>query len=228
MKPASMKDSTAMSEIIDLKTVKIKIYRTILEDGLLEIMMGIYFILSVFYINNQSFILHYLWLPIGLVLIEVIRRRIIFPRSGYAKISLSAGEIGTIFGIIIIGVAILTALIAVIAAGIGLPIVKNWREIISYALIFFLVISFCFIGYRFKLSRWFLHGISIGLVLLLSKVFDIDEFVFILGIWVTLVGLIVLVRYIRQFPVEPNHTLDHEIPSEDGKKPEVPNASQSR
>ena len=181
-----------------------------------------------FYSNNQAFILHYLWLPIGFVLIEVVRRRIIFPRTGYAKISLSAAEIGMIFGVIIIGVAILTAVIAVIAAGIGLPIVKNWREMISYALIFFLVISFCYIAYRFKLSRWYLHGVSIGLVLLLSKVFDIDEFVFILGIWITLVGLIVLVRYIRQFPVESNHTRDHEIPSENGKKPEVPNASQPR
>jgi hypothetical protein len=221
-----MKDS-AMSEIIDLKTVKIKIYRTILEDGLLEIVMGVYLILSVFTINNPSFILNYIWLPIGLVLIEVIRRRIIFPRSGYAKISLSAGEIGAIFGIILFGVAVLTGLIALIAGGFGLPIIKNLREMISYALIFFLVISFCFIAYRFKIPRWYMHGISIGLVMILSKVFDFHELVFILGIWVTLVGIIVLARYIRQFPIEPNPTLDHESQSKDVEVAEVSNASQS-
>ena len=31
-----------MSKTLNLKAVKIKIYNTVLEDGLLEIMMGIY------------------------------------------------------------------------------------------------------------------------------------------------------------------------------------------
>ena len=216
-----------MSGNLDLKAIRVKIYGTILEDGLLEIVMGVYLVFSMFTINNPSFILHYIWLPIGLVLIEVVRRRIIFQRSGYAKISLSAGEIGAIFGIILIGVAVLTGLIALIAGGFGLPIIKNLREMISYALIFFLVISFCFIAYRFKLPRWYMHGISIGLVMILSKVFDFHELVFILGIWVTLVGIIVLARYIRQFPIEPNPTLDHESQSEDVEIVEVSNASQS-
>ncbi|MFN2151934.1 MAG: hypothetical protein ACK2T5_10090, partial [Anaerolineales bacterium] len=79
--------------------------------------------------------------------------------------------------------------------------------------------------YRFNLPRWYMHGISIGFVFVLSKVFGVHELVFILGIWITLVGLVVLVRFIRQFPVGPNHTPDPEIQSEDTKMPEAPDAS---
>ena len=76
-----------MSEPIDLKAIKTKIHRTILEDGLLDIMLGIYLILSGIYLFNKSLILNYIWFPIALVLIEVIRRRYIFPRSGYVKLN---------------------------------------------------------------------------------------------------------------------------------------------
>lgn len=216
-----------MSETMDLKAVKTRIYRIILEDGLLEIMMGIYLVLSGIYLNKTSLILNYLWLPIGLILIEVIRRRYIYPRTGYVKISLPAIEIVKILGGILIIGAILTIFIALFAHSLGRPVEGNWREIISYALIFLLIIVFCFIAYRFYAPRWYLHGVSIGLVFLVSKLLDAPKLVFGLGIWITLVGLIVFIRYLSQFPVEPDTKSNHETQSrnDDPERSEVSNAS---
>ena len=87
---------------------------------------------------------NYLWLPLGFVLIEVVRRRYVFPRTGYAKISLSTVEIISIFGVLLAGTAMLSVLIALIAGSMGHLVEGNWREIISYALIGVLVMAFCF------------------------------------------------------------------------------------
>lgn len=216
-----------MNETVDLKAIKTKIYRTILEDGLLEIMMGIYLVLSGIYLNKTPLILNYLWLPIALILIEVIRRLYIYPRTGYVNISLPASEIIKILAAILIGGTILTALTALIANSMGHPAAGNWREIISYGLIFLLIIVFCFIAFRFHAPRWYMHGISIGLVFLMSKTLDLPKLVLGLGIWITLVGVIVFIRYLNQYPLEPNSTAGHETPSQtkDEEISEVSNAS---
>jgi hypothetical protein len=72
-----------------------------------------------------------------------------------------------------------------------------------------------------------MHGISIGLVFLLSKTLDIPKLVFGLGIWITMVGVIVFIRYLNKYPVEPTPTSGHKTTSqaEDGEISEVSNAS---
>ena len=65
---------------------KKKAERTILEDGLVDNTMGIYILLSGFFLINRKIILNYIWLPIGLVNIDVIRRKYIYPCTGYAKL----------------------------------------------------------------------------------------------------------------------------------------------
>ena len=210
-----MDEKAVMSDTLDLNAIKTHIYRTVLEDGLLEIMMGIYLLLSGFYINNKFMILYYLWLPIALILMEIIRRRYVYPRSGYVKISFSAIQIIAILGSILVGTVILATLIALTATGIGHPIKGNWREIISYALIFLLVISFCFIAYRFKTPRWYMHGISTGIIFLISKTLAAHGLVLGLGIWITLVGVYVFIRFLRHFPIEPDNISDVEPQAEE-------------
>jgi len=191
-----------MSEPLELRTVKTNIYRTIVEDGLLDIMMGISLILSSIYLFNKFTFLNYLWLPIALVLIEVVRRRYIFPRTGYAKISLSKIEIFRVLGAILLGMTILATLIALIPSSMGHSVEGDWRGILSYALIFTLVISFCYIAYRFSFPRWYMLGISMGIAFLLSKAYFVPTLVLGLGIWIILVGVIVFRRFIKENPLK--------------------------
>ena len=191
-----------MSGNLDLKTIRVKIYSTIIEDGLLEIMIGVYFILSSIFLFNRVMILNFLWLPVAPVLIEVLRRRYIYPRAGYAKISLSVVEIISIFTAILVVVIILAGLIGLFAMGTDHPLAGDWRSILIYALILATAISFCFVAYRFGAARWYMHGVSMGVVFLLGKLFDATELVLFLGIWITLVGIAVFIRFMNRFGIE--------------------------
>jgi len=190
------------STTINLKVVERQVHRTIIEDGLLDITIGVYMILSSFHLENRSFIWNYLWMPIGLVLIEVIRRRFIFPRTGFVKITFTAGKVASMLGVTIGAMTLLTALLALIAAGIGQPVRENWREILTLSLIIFTVIFFCFIAFRFKVSRWYIHGLLLGASLLLGRAFDAPGILIALGIWLILVGGFVFIRIIQRFPLQ--------------------------
>ena len=146
-----------MVEKLDIKKIKIKTQRTILEDGLLEIMMGVYFILSGIYLTNKSLIINYLWLPLALVLIEVIRRRYVYPHTGYARLSLSTREIVGVLLAVIGVTALITGIIALIAVGNWKPLVGNWRGSLPYSLAIVTAFFFCVIAYRFKSPRWYLQ-----------------------------------------------------------------------
>jgi hypothetical protein len=164
-------------------------------------MLGITLALSGVYLFNKSLIMNYFWLPFALVFIEVLRRRYVYPRTGYAKPSISGTEVIGIFGILILGLALLAALVQLIAISMDQPIKGNWREIVSFALILLAVIFFCFIAYRFSVPRWYMHGITMGIVFTLSKTFDAAGLVLGLGIWITLVGGYVFLRFLNQYPI---------------------------
>jgi hypothetical protein len=197
-----MKDKVVMVEKLNLRKIKIKTQRTILEDGLLELMLGIYFVLSGIYLANKSLILNYLWLPFALVLIDVIRRRYVYPRTGYVKLKLSTNEIIRMLLAIVIGVGLITGITALIATGIGRPLAGNWRNSLTFALILFTIIFFCGIAYRYSTPRWYFHGILIGFVILINQVIKIPALVIGLGVLMIATGLWVFTGYLRKHPVQ--------------------------
>lgn len=67
-----------------------------------------------------------------------------------------------------------------------------------------------------------------GVVFLLSEAYDTHGLVLGLGVWISLVGLVVFVRFLKQFLIEPDHALDHELKADDAKISEVSNASKPR
>jgi len=191
------------SETIDIKAVTKQIHRTIVEDGLLDIMIGIALILSTFHLMGILSYFWILWVPIAVVLTQVVRRRFIYPRTGYVNFSLSAGQVASIFGLSIAVIALLTILLALIATGIGKPIKENWREILNLSLIAYTVLFFCFIAFQFNAPRWYMHGILMGGAFLLGRAFEAHGIVIALGIWIILVGTYVFLRFIQRFPIEP-------------------------
>jgi hypothetical protein len=198
-----------MIEKPDLKTMKTKVHRTILEDGLLEIMLGIYFVLSGLYLKDKSLVINYFWLPVALVLIDVLRRRYVYPRTGFARLKMKASEIIRVFLAIILGVGLIAALIALVAAGFGEPIKGKWRDILTIALILFTTIFFCFIAYRFDVPRWYLHGILIGSVILLNQFVKIPMLVIALGGLIIAIGMWVFIDFLNKYPVQTDQSLNY-------------------
>jgi len=192
-----------MSQDIDLNYFSRNIYRTVLEDGLLETMLGVYLILSGIFLMNKTLILNYLFLPFALILIESLRRKFIFPRVGYVKIKIPAKSLVNRFSFILIGFAVTILLTAFLSVGIGQTWFGSWRDFISYALILVAVVFFCGIGIKFKIVRWFLHGILVGIVFLLSKMIDAHGLLILLGVYVAIIGIVVFLRFIQENPIQP-------------------------
>ena len=192
-----------MSQDIDFKCITRNIYRTVLEDGLLEMMLGVYLVLSGIFLMNKTLILNYLFLPFALLLIEYLRRKFIYPRVGYVKIKISVRRLFKIFVFILVGFVVTTLLTALISVGVGQTWFGSWQNFITYALILFTVVFFCGIGVRFKIARWFLYGILIGIVFMLSKMIDAHGLLILLGVCVAIIGIVVFTRFIQEYPIQP-------------------------
>jgi hypothetical protein len=54
-------------------------------DGLVDMMLGIFLVLMTFWIVNRYMIFHLIWLIVAQIIIEAIRRKIIYPWVGYVK-----------------------------------------------------------------------------------------------------------------------------------------------
>jgi len=187
---------------IDLQAVGKQVNRTVVEDGLLEIMFGIALILSSFNLMIRSFILNYLWIPVAIFLIEFIRKRFVYPRTGYWQISFSIGRVARIFGVIILAIAVLTVIITIVLGGFGGADQGGWRRGLTIALIIFSVLFFCFIAYWFHVPRWYVHGILIGVAFITGRAYDAHWVVIPLGVWITLAGVYVFVSFLRRNPVQ--------------------------
>lgn len=207
-----------MMEKLDLKKLKIQTRRTILEDGLLEIMLGVYFILSAFYLINKTLIINYFFLPVALVLIDVLRRRYVYPRTGFAKLNIPAVELIRVFLGIILGIALITGIVALVATGFGKPVQGNWKDIFTFALILFTTLFFCILAYRFKVHRWYLHGFLIGFAILLNQFVKIPLLVIVLGLFMITTGLWVFIRFLRNFPEQPDAVPDYAQATPDGEQ----------
>lgn len=191
-------------ESINLKVFTKQVHRTIVEDGLLEIMIGITLILTTFHLMDILSNVWIIWIPIAIALIQVIRRRFVYPRTGYVNFSLSASQVAKIFGLSVAVIVLLTILLALIVTGIGKPIKENWREILNISLITYIVLSCCFIAFRFNVPRWYIHGILMGGAFLIGKAFKAHGIVIAFGTWIIFVGTYVFIRFLQRFPIESN------------------------
>ena len=190
-----------MSQKKLLKDFKIKAQRSILEDGLLDIMLGIYLILAGMFLMQKINFLYLLWLPIATTLIEVFRRKWIYPRVGYAKLKFSFLAIFGTLAAIVAGIALITISIALLASGLGYPAMANWRNLVSAGLIISTTIFFCFIAYRYRVPRWYFFGILMGVVFILGKAYHSPVLVIGLGLLILLTGIGVLVQFLQRHPI---------------------------
>ena len=187
---------------IDINAVARKVNRTLIEDGLLEIMLGVAFVLSAFHLYDSSFILNYLWIPIGIVLMEIIRRRIVYPRTGYVKHrAYPRGRFLWIVAGLALGMIVLAILITLLLLELGESSNVSWRTGLTIALILFTAVFFCFIAYWFTSPRWYMHGILTGVALVVGRSLNAPWTVFVLGIWICLVGGYVFIHFLRRNPL---------------------------
>ena len=182
-----------------INTRKREAERTILEDGLLEVIMGVYFLLSGFFLIDRALILNYIWLPVGLVIIDIIRRKYIYPRTGYAKLKTPTKEILLILLATLFGILFISLLVGFMIPSFNI-LKGGWNSAASYGLAITTTVFLCFLAKRFELPRWYIHGLLFGFAFVLYRSLKTPVVLFVLGVIVFLIGVIVFLDFLHKNP----------------------------
>ena len=191
---------------IDLKKIKRKVYLTYFQDGLWDIVLGLFLLSWGFtvwfdlpWLPGATFV-GFFWLALGL------KQKITYPRIGYARPSEHSQRT---LKIVIGGVVVLVAVVFL------LPIINrgetqflhNYFELLFNTI---MAIAFGLIAYWWRIYRWYLYA---GMVFVFSVFNQFSEFSFSMsfimpGGIITLCGLTILYRFLHNYPVIIEEGLD--------------------
>jgi hypothetical protein len=190
-----------MVEDISLKEIQRKVYMTFFQDGLWDIFLGL-FILG----WGLAILTDATYLPgvtfIGLYFaIWGIKKRLTYPRIGYARFSATSRRRITVRFVILGVVVMLVGVIVAVLWGIGTR--PQWLAD-YFPLVFngILAAIVCFIAYWARVNRFYLYAVLIFLGAVFHLWLGVRwEFGFIgAGGIIVLIGLGILIIFLRKYP----------------------------
>jgi MFS family permease len=209
-----------MSNEISLKETERKVFQTVFQNGLLDIAIGGF--LLVFAIG--PFLTPYLgdlwgtvaiFLPLWGILFPalwLIRKRVVTPRVGSVKYGPWRVSRMMRFNLVIFVVLVFTAILGFLSA-VEFDAVPGWIHTARFSLVFLLVFSVA--GYFLNFARLYIYGILIALAPLIGELLYQNlsvphhgwpvTFGLASGL-ITLKGLILFVRFLRDHPLQPGQT----------------------
>ncbi len=182
-----------------------------LKDGLVDMMFGIFLILIPFWMINRYMIFHLIWLFVAQIIIEVIRRKIIYPRVGYVKFR---HEALLPFILILISIAIIVVLSGLIAVAAGLlqsPLRHNTFHIFILATVIYIPLILGAFAYQHKAYRWIFYGFLLAFLMLFGMLTNdpLTRLLFIItGIIITAIGGIIFVKFLHTYQPQGKEVLD--------------------
>jgi hypothetical protein len=196
-----------VTDNLDLKQLERKIYTTYHEDGLADIVLGVFIIALGLGFAPGLNVLAQVWLAPLILLMLAAKKRITIPRLGYVKFGIERQKrIQT--NLLLAAVAGVVSLLAGIAAYLvltGSPsqatdILRDLKAIPFGAMLALLIMV---VGLSFQLQRFWLYA---GLVLgtfVVARWFDdsLHWFVMAVGGVILVAGLVLLVRFLRRYPL---------------------------
>jgi len=199
-----------MTSVVDISHVERKTRRLQFQDGLMDILLGVHLLLTYFVIEYRL-LLNLPLIVIGPVIIETIRKRTTYPRTGYAKLAKQGTTALRIVLTCIIGIILLAAVTALIFLLIGLPVQNNWHNVIKIAAVLFIPVIFGLLAHEHGVYRWLIYGVLIGLggLAFRSIAPHSIQFYFLgLGGVVALVGVKIFVNFLKRNPMQPEEAPD--------------------
>jgi hypothetical protein len=190
-----------VAEDISLKEIQRKVYMTFFQDGLWDIFLGL-FILG----WGLAILTDATYLPcvtfIGLYFaIWGIKKRLTYPRIGYARFSATSRRRITVRFVILGVVVMLVGVIVAVLWGIGTR--PQWLAD-YFPLVFngILAAIVCFIAYWARVNRFYLYAVLIFLGAVFHLWLGVRwEFGFIgAGGIIVLIGLGILIIFLRKYP----------------------------
>jgi hypothetical protein len=185
----------------NLSSIEQRVLHSYFCDGLIDMVLGVQLVLLSLLLRNPAFSFVSIWTPLALGGIELIRRRLTYPRIGYVKmptpVTLFVKLLFTFLLAMIfsLGVSVLVRVI------LGLPLAGDWRSVLPFAVSVFATVMVCFLAYKFRARRWYAYGLSMGLVFVIGRRLDEPLLTAGLGIVILVWGAVVMARFVRKHPL---------------------------
>jgi len=200
-----------MAETINLKRIERKAYTSYHQDGLIDVFAG-FFIISfgVWLILDMAWMGWILWF-VAVSAYAAAKRVFTIPRIGFVKFPQQ--RVKALVAIALIGFS-LFALLGVVAfiqvEGGGTPIwllfaIENHMLVIGVSV----AASFCVVGYTFRIRRMYAYALLTLIMFVTGHFlyFPLHYYVILLGTLILLFGLVMLIRFVRRYPLSAADTV---------------------
>lgn len=206
-----------MSNQISLQETERKVFKSAFQDGLIDIGVGIYFLMFPIIIFLSKYLGDF-WssavlFPVGLLAIfgvHLIRRSVVAPRVGLVKYGTWRKSRMIRFNVLMLILLTFSFILGVLSF-IQFDAIPGWIHTARFSLI--LLIGFSVAGYFLDFARLYLYGVLLALAPLIGEILyvrlDVPHHGFpvtfgIAGTLMIVIGLTLFVRLLRDHPL-PTH-----------------------
>ena len=199
-----------MSQEQDFKKLQQKTYQSYQQDGLIDILIGVACVGFGLNMALDSIVFLFMaWMPI--ILYVPFKNRLTVPRIGYVKFSSSNTKLGIAMVVLLLVFLIATFLFLITGSDSVSPQVSDWiRQ--YYLLPLAVIAGICFLGAALLTGITRLYAYA-GLVLLtfaggIWLGVQPPFFVLFTGLVIEAVGIWMLVRFLRKYPIGSEESLN--------------------
>ena len=191
-----------MQENVDLKQITKKVYMSYFQDGLWDILLGIYLIgwgLSIW--QDLVAVMGGGWIAVYFAVLG-IKRGVVYPRSGYIKLNEARKQQ---MKMVILGAVLFLLGLSVFGA-FALNSRPAWlNEYFMFLLITMMAVVVAVLGYWWRVTRWFVYAGIVFAAAAAQQWLNMPRELgfFIPGGIIAVYGLGLFVQFIRRYP-KPN------------------------
>lgn len=191
-----------MQENVDLKRITKKVYMSYFQDGLWDILLGVYLLgwgISIW--QDLVAVMGGMWVVIYFSVLG-IKRGVVYPRSGYIKLNEARKQQ---IKLVILGAVLFvlgSAVFGIFAAG-NRP---EWLdEYFMFLLISMMAVVIAILGYWWRVTRWYAYALIVFAGAAAQQWLNIplELGFFIPGGIITLYGIGLFIQFMRRYP-KPN------------------------
>ena len=198
-----------MAEKIDLKEIEKNAYKATLQDGLIDIEIGILFVgmgINAFFSDFVPRLMNIFgFFIVGIIAVMPLllgKKYIVSPRIGVIKFGpkrkalkkkfILFSVINTLILIIILILTINSVLQQIPLRGATLLLVLG---------LLFATLPLSILAYVMQFPRLFVYGLLIGFGLPLAEILEFSLTIFLIGVIILSIGIIYFIKFLRKYPI---------------------------
>ncbi len=190
-----------MSESLNLKQLERKAWQSLQQDGLMEVSLGALLMLSFLagIAGERRFFVYIVMLLLGPLFI-LAKRYVTVPRMGQVKFGQERKAKQRRL-VITVAVAVALTLALLFVAMRGSSWIKESHVLFSFGLGGMIALVFMAMAYLKDFPRLYVGGLLIGSAFTVTELLDTPIPLLVVGAILFVVGLTILTRFVRQYPV---------------------------